>query len=75
MLPAIFQDGYPEPKIIRDMFLFKKLLIVKPAWQIGDNDEDLVVLQLDDEPIIPENIKDAPVLKALERNKKMNKKR
>ena len=75
LLPAIFQDGQPEPKIIRDMPLFKKLLIVKPAWQIGDNDEDLVVLQLDDEPIIPENIKDAPVLKALERNMKMNKKR
>jgi hypothetical protein len=75
LLPAIFQDGQPEPNIIRDMLLFKKLLIVKPAWQIGDNDEDLVVLQLDDEPIIPEDIKDAPVLRALERNKKMNKKR
>jgi len=75
LLPAIFQDGQPEPKIIRDMLLFKKLLIVKPAWQIGDNDEDLVVLQLDDEPIIPEDIKDAPVLRALERNKKMNRER
>ncbi len=75
LLPGIFQEGQSEPKIIWDMLLFKKLLIVKPAWKIGDNDEDLVVLQLDDEPIIPEDIKDAPVLRALERNKKMNKER
>lgn len=75
LLPAIFQDGQPEPKIIRDMLLFKKLLIVKPAWKIGDNDEDLVVLQLDDKPIIPDNESKVPVLKALDRMRKMNRKK
>jgi len=74
-LPAIFQDGQAEPKIIRDILLFKKLLIVKPAWQIGDNDEDLVVLQPNDDPIIPENINDAPVVKALKRNQEMKMKK
>jgi len=69
LLPAILEEGLVEPKVIRELVLFKKAIIVKPAWQIGDNDEDLVVLQPDDEPIIPKDIKNAPVLRALERKK------
>lgn len=77
LLPAIGEEGSKEPKIIHDLLLSKKSLIVKPAWQIGENDEDFLVLQVDDNPIIPKCVKDAPVLKALEKKQrmKMDKKR
>lgn len=72
LLPAILKEGQVKPEVVKNLFLFKKSLIVKPAWQIGDNDEDFIVLQPGDEPIIPEDVKNAPVLKALERKQKMN---
>jgi hypothetical protein len=71
LMPAIWDEGRSEPKIISDLLLYKKTIIVKLAWQISDNDEDLVVLQTDDEPIIPEEENNAPVFKALERTKHM----
>lgn len=77
LLPAIGEEGSKEPKVIQDLFLYKKSLIVKPAWQIGENDEDFIVLKADDKPIIPEDVKDAPVLRALEKKQRirMNRKR
>jgi hypothetical protein len=75
LLPAIGEEGSKEPKVIQDLFLYKKSLIVKPAWQIGENDEDFIALQVGDKPIIPKDVKDAPVLKALERKQRMKKNR
>ena len=75
LMPAILKEGQDEPEVIRNLFLYKKSLIVKAAWQIGDNDEDFVVLQPGDDPIIPEDVKNAPVLRALERKQRMNNKK
>ena len=69
---AILQDNLEEPKLINELRIFKRALSVKPAWQIGVNDEDFVVLHIDDDPVIPDGIEDAPVWKALERKKEMN---
>ncbi|WP_020167399.1 MULTISPECIES: hypothetical protein [Methylotenera] len=70
LIPAVFILGSSEPKVIRDLFIFKKALTIKPAWQIGENDEDSCVLQLDDDPIIPAGETAPPVLKALERRRR-----
>lgn len=72
LLPAIFDESLIEPKLIRDLFLYKKSLTVKPAWQIGEHDEDFVVLQPGDEPIIPAGMQNVPVLRALERKRRMS---
>lgn len=69
LMPAI-SKGQTEPEALNGLLLFKKTLTVRPAWQVGDNDEDLTVLYPDDEPIIPTVVKDAPVIKALNRVKK-----
>lgn len=69
ILPAIYEDGKPEPKVLSDLFIFKKELQVRPAWEVGDNDDDFMAIQPDDQPNIPDNVKNAPVLKALERKK------
>ena len=47
----------------------KRQLDIREAWQIGENDPDLVALYEDDEPIVPEGVTDPPVNKALMRKR------
>ena len=49
----------------------KRQLALRQAWQIGENDPDLVVLDDDDEPLIPAGVTDPPVNKALVRRRNM----
>ena len=71
LFPAVLEEGRIEPIVIRELFLHKKSLIVKPAWQIGDHDEDFSVLKSSDTPMIPDDVQNAPVLRALERKQQM----
>lgn len=54
-----------EPK----QYLLKGHIHVRPAWKIGENDTDIVALDIDEDPVIPEGITDAPVLKAMARKR------
>jgi len=56
-------------KILGDVCIEKTSLNVRPAWQIGENDPDIVGVQPDDDPIIPNDVKNPPILKALARRK------
>jgi hypothetical protein len=42
-------------------------LIVRPAWQVGENDPESVGLSIENEPIIPDGITDPPVYAVLKR--------
>ncbi len=44
-------------------------MIIKDAWEIGENDVDRVVIRGNDRPIIPEGNTNAPVLKILNQSK------
>lgn len=47
-------------------------IVYREAWTIGENDVDMPAIQGSDNPIIPEEHKDdAPILKVLERKRKM----
>ena len=50
----------------------KKELVIRPAWQVEepDPDPDVVGIYLDDKIIIPEEIKDPPILRTMEQMKK-----
>lgn len=61
-LPA---NGQEEPEIGYQFGVLKRHLHIRPAWQIGENDHDIVVLDDDEDPFIPDGVDDAPVLKAL----------
>jgi hypothetical protein len=50
--------------------ILKHELLVRPAWQIGEHDPDVCGINLDDKIIIPDGVKDAPVLAAMARKKK-----
>lgn len=52
------------PEIEFRFALLKRHLHIRPAWQIGENDHDIVALD-DEDPYIPEGVVDAPVIKAI----------
>lgn len=47
----------------------KRQLDLRQAWQISENDPDIVALDEDDDPIIPVGVTDPPVKKALIRRR------
>lgn len=61
-LPASSQT---VPEVEFKLGLLKRHLHVRPAWQIGENDHDIVALDNDEDPFIPEGAVDAPVFKAI----------
>lgn len=61
-LPA---GGQSVLEIEYKLALLKQRLRIRPAWEIGENDHDIVALDEDEDPLIPEGVMDAPVVKAI----------
>ena len=66
-LPAVAIPGEAFPELQFDLILPRRKIDIRAAWQVGENDPDQMVLQDDDDPFIPADQPDAPVVKALER--------
>jgi hypothetical protein len=58
-------DKQYKPESSIDLGIFKFDLIEKEAWKIGLNDPDRVAISQEDDPIIPDNVNNAPVLEIL----------
>jgi hypothetical protein len=70
LVPAqLLEGGKVEPFF--DKAILKTSLVIKNAWEISENDLDLVVIKPTSDPIIPPGVRNAPVLKVLQ-NKKNN---
>lgn len=54
-----------EPEIKFECGLLLRRLHVRPAWQICENDHDIIALDDDEDPFIPDGVTDAPVIKAI----------
>lgn len=65
LAPAQFDTGAPTPFI--QLAIVKRHLQIRQAWEIGENDPDISALYDDDQPIIPSDVTDPPVIRALER--------
>jgi hypothetical protein len=68
LAPALVQpdiDGSQAAKVEMDIGIMVHHVHVRNAWEIGPHDMDMVAIHEDDHPIIPENVKDAPVLKLI----------
>lgn len=61
---GIFKDGQ-SPESIFDNCIIKRKLYVREAWEIGRYDQDAVGIFEDDDPIIPPDQKDAPLVELL----------
>lgn len=67
LLPAHVIDEDTMPTPFWDLMIGKQELRVCPAWQLGEHDPDVCAIREGEDPIIPEGVEDAPVLKALKR--------
>jgi hypothetical protein len=67
LYPAKISHSGNEIKPFFSKGILKTTLIIKEAWEIGENDLDRVVIKENDRPIIPEGNIDAPILKILNR--------
>lgn len=66
LVPAQFPiSSQRMPEVEFRLAVLKRHLHIRPAWQIGENDNDIVALDDDEDPFIPEGVVDAPVIKAI----------
>lgn len=70
LMPVKLPDKHGEvPNFETKQYLLKGHIHVRQAWTIGEHDSDLVALDIDEPPVIPDGITDAPVLKAMARKR------
>ncbi|MBH8578235.1 hypothetical protein I8752_35890 [Nostocaceae cyanobacterium CENA369] len=67
---CVSQDG-SSANFFTELGILKKQIFIRPAWQIGEHDFDVCGIQPDDKVIIPEDVKDPPVVSALARLRKL----
>jgi hypothetical protein len=66
LMPAqLPSSSQSMPEIEFKLALLKRHLHIRPAWQIGENDHDIVALDDDEDPFIPDGVLNAPVIKAI----------
>jgi hypothetical protein len=63
-------EGTEGGTIFPELAIWKKAVRIVPAWQIGENDIDCTAIQPEDNPIIPPDVVDVPVLRLLDRRKR-----
>lgn len=71
ILPARFESPSLEPELFPEFAIKKRKLRVCEAWEIDEHDPDICAVLPDTYPIIPKNIKDPPILRAIEYLKKI----
>ena len=62
---GVAKEDMNQPKIIWELYIMKRELTVRHAWQISRNDIDSAAILEDDDPIIPDGNKNAPVKELL----------
>jgi hypothetical protein len=70
LFPAQLPTQRHKMALYEDLGIEKNSIRIAPAWQLGDNDPDSAAIGPDDDPIIPIEVADAPVLRLLGRLKR-----
>ena len=69
LVPATFNSKNSQPEIADEKYWIKKNNIkIIEAWKIGENDIELMAISVDDTPIIPFDVVNAPVIAALKKS-------
>jgi hypothetical protein len=66
---SVLKSGASHPELKTQHVVIKSELLVRDAWEVGPNDVDLAGLLEADDPIIPEDQANAPVLEVLRRKR------
>lgn len=65
LAPLAF-SGADFSSIDPDLIIFKRRLIARDAWTVGEQDPELICIDPDDDPIVPAHVADPPIAGALE---------
>ena len=65
LAPGLLASTQSMPPYARELFIQKRRLRIVPAWQIGPNNPVSAALRGIDDPLIPPDVNDPPVLKTL----------
>lgn len=71
LTPGYIAQDSSSPDFFWELGIMKRQISIRPAWQIGEHDFDICGIQPDDKIIIPEDVKDPPVVAALARLRKL----
>ena len=70
ILPVQMPDKGTGGQAFGDLAIWKDSVRISPAWQIGENDIDSAAIGPEDDPIIPLEVVDAPILRLIDRRKR-----
>ncbi len=65
-LTAAIVSNSTQPHFLTHLTVKKSKIYIKEAWQVKQNDPELMAINADDNPIIPNGVDNPPILKALE---------
>ena len=54
MVPAVFTDVGKPPQLQMKYWVMQTKLVIRPAWEVGESDPEMVGLSLENDPIIPD---------------------
>lgn len=73
LVPSIMDAEKNMPRSIGKYALKKDNLVIKQAWEIGPNDQDVMAIHEGDDPFIPKGLINSPVSQVLKRFEKRKK--
>jgi hypothetical protein len=71
LAPAIIDDTKSYPRVLTDIGIVKRNFNDRQAWEIGPNDLDISSINDETKPIIPKDIKNAPLLELFKQKDKL----
>jgi hypothetical protein len=74
ILPAFLPEINAEPELFFDLSIKKQSIRICPAWEIGENDPDSVAIDPKDDVVVPPEVKEAPILRLLDRRRRQSSK-
>lgn len=66
LTPGVLSGASP-PRFSKNLTITKTKIHVKAAWEVGPNDPEVMAIEAEDNPIIPKDVADPPILKTLAR--------
>ena len=71
LTPGYISQDFASTELFWELGILKRQIFIRPAWQIDEHDFDLCGIQPDDKIIIPKDVNDPPVMRALAQIRKM----
>lgn len=71
LIPGYVSQDLASTEVFWELGILKRQVFIRPAWQVGEHDFDLCGIQPDDKIILPKDVEDPPIMRALAQIRKM----